>query len=111
MCTNMNFKLWSISGIEDQSTPFTAYYQNNQKVVAVICSSSEWRQPSIITSHLELLNMAGKYTVHGTLQAFALTSATFGNLSQQACDYDSIVLQLHVYCLYKNIEQQRILIN
>ena len=55
--------------------------------------------------------MAGKYTVHGTLQAFALTSATFGNLSQQACDYDSIVLQLHVYCLYKNIEQQRILIN
>ena len=54
--------------------------------------------------------MAGKYAVYGSLQAFALTSAKLGNLSQQACDYDSIVLPLHVhvYCLYKNIEQHRI---
>ena len=63
--------------------------------------------------HVELhvLNMTGKYTVYGTLQAIALTSTKLVNLSQQACDYDSIVLELHVYCLYKNIEQRRILIN
>ena len=61
--------------------------------------------------HLELLNMAGKYTVYGNLQPFALTSAKLHNFSQPACDYDDIVLQLHVYRLHKNIEQQRILIN
>ena len=55
--------------------------------------------------------MAGKYTVYRTLQAFALTYAKLGYLSQQGCDYDSFVLQLHVYCLCKNIEQQKILIN
>ena len=52
---NINFKLRLSSGIEDQLTPYTVYYQNNQKVVAVICLFSEGRQPSIIMRHLNYM--------------------------------------------------------